>query len=1065
MHIVRKTGNNAAHYGKQISAKDALISLKYIFDLLKWLANSYSENVSELPAAFDESFIPKVGEKQRKLKEQQQEQEREYKKLQNELELLRKQKEELLEKAKKTELSLENYRLKVIRAKKLAEERRTKRRIPFSFEYTEAETRVHLIDVSLKEAGWTNLRAGHELEFPVKGMPISPDNPNGNGKADYVLWGDNGKPLAVIEAKRSSKDPENGRYQAYLYANCLEQMYQQRPVIFYTNGFETFIWEEQFYTHPRKVYGFYTKDELQWLIQQRHARKDIRTALVNNHIAGRYYQLEAIQRVTESFVTGAKENLRGAARNALLVMATGSGKTRTAAALVDVLFKNNWIKRVLFLADRNALVRQAKNNFGEYLPELSAINLTEELELGTTRLVFSTYQTIMNKIDQMLNPDGRFYGIGHFDLIIIDEAHRSVYNRYKTIFEYFDALLVGLTATPKESIDHNTFELFGCSTNDPTYEFSLKEATPTYLTPFKNFDIETGFIRDGIKYQKLSEKEKALFEETFMDKSTGDFPEEIKASALNKWLFNKDTVNKVLDVFIKNSLKIEGGDRIGRSIIFAVNQNHAKFIVDCFEERYPHYPSGYMAMIHNQVSHAQSLIDSFTDAYKENLPQIVVSVDMMDTGIDAPRVLNLVFFKIVRSYSKFWQMIGRGTRLCPDVFGPGSDKEYFKIFDVCKNFEFFEEDTNEDESNNLKPVSRQIFEARLELSRLLTDSGEDENIVIATQLRDQLHASIQNLNKERFEVKMAMRYVHEFSERNRWNNINASDIHTIEEYLSALPLPESINESARRFDLLMLKLQQAQLLQLKNEKKYHEKLILIAEELSVKYTIPEVKRAKPLIERMREPEFYKQLSQRKIEEIRNEIRELVQYLEIRGRQAVYTNIEDTNASINFHEFSGLPYSENISYKKRVESFVRQNKHHITISKLATNEPITSDELIELERILFKDSEIGTKDDYEKEYGHQPLGTFIRSILGLTIEAAHHAFSEFIQAGNISADQMTFINTIIAYLTKNGTIDKNLLFEPPFTHSNDQGLIGIFDDAAAGKIIRIIDEINGNANVG
>ncbi|MCK5907787.1 MAG: DEAD/DEAH box helicase family protein, partial [Flavobacteriales bacterium] len=357
--------------------------------------------------------------------------------------------------------------------------------------------------------------------------------------------------------------------------------------------------------------------------------------------------------------------IKGAKREALLVMATGSGKTRTAAAVVDVFLKNNWTKRILFLADRNALVRQAKLSFADHLPDLTSIDLTEEKENNNTRLVFSTYPSMMNRIDNVRDADERFYGVGHFDMIIVDEAHRSVYNRYKAIFDYFDALIVGLTATPKDSIDHNTYELFGCSTEDPTFVYELDEAVPTYLKSFKNFDVSTKFLREGIKYSKLSDKEKEKYEETFEDKDTGLFPEEIQANAMNKWLFNIDTVNKVLDALMLNGLKIEGGDKIGRTIIFAVNQKHANFIVECFTKRYPEKPAGFISTIHNKVSHAQSLIDAFCDEYKENNPQIVVSVDMMDTGIDAPRVLNLVFFKVVRSYSKFWQMIGRGTRLCP----------------------------------------------------------------------------------------------------------------------------------------------------------------------------------------------------------------------------------------------------------------------------------------------------------------------------------------------------------------------------------------------------------------
>ena len=1063
LHIIRKTGNNAVHVGTRVTKDDALISVKYLYSFLKWFAGNYAQSPLE-PSTFTEVLIPKLGDATRKLKELQTESEKEQEKLLKQINQLLKEKEDALAKAQESELAFETFKQQTAEAKAAITQQKEERQVRLEPPYTEAQTRKHLIDVDLKEVGWNNLREGYELEYPVKGMPITSDNPKGNGFVDYVLWGDNGLPLALIEAKRSSKDVEVGKHQAFLYANCLEQMHGQRPLIFYTNGYETMLWDDAFYSTPRRVHGFYTKEELTWVVQQHSTRKDIRKVSINTEIAGRSYQMEAIQRVAGDFVIDSTNGIRGAKRNALLVMATGSGKTRTAAALVDVLFKHNWVKRVLFLADRNALVRQAKKNFGEYLPELSSIDLTEEKENDTTRLVFSTYQSMINRIDNVKNANERFYGVGHFDLIIIDEAHRSIYNRYGAIFEYFDALIVGLTATPKDSIDHNTFELFGCSNDDPTFSFELEQATPLYLTPYKTKDVSTKFLREGIKYSELSEEEKKKYEETFQDKTTGLFPEEINSSLMNKWLFNEDTVYKVLDTLMNEGLKIEGGDKLGRTIIFAVNQNHAKFIVECFTKRYPDKPSGFIAMVHNQVSHAQSIIEAFCDKDKENLPQVAVSVDMMDTGIDAPRVLNLVFFKIVRSYAKFWQMIGRGTRLCPNVFGPGQDKEHFMIFDVCQNFDFFDVKLKGVESTSIKPITQQIFEARLQVSRLLAETGEEDNLSLANELLDILHGAIHNLNKERFQVDMKLRYVTEFDKRERWNNLDAEDVHLIETHLSELPTPELINEQARRFDLLMLKLQLSNLLMLSSEKRYHDNLMVIAEELSKKYTIPQILRAKVLIEQLKDPDFYKNLKQRKIEEVRQELRELVQYLEKKDIQPIYTNIQDSEVESILRDPKDT-YQTTTVYTKRVERFIRENKHHITISKIASNRVITTAELDALETMVFDGQERGTKEDFKLQYGDQPLTNFIRSIIGLDEKAAQEAFATFIQVGNLQADQMTFINTIIQFLTKNGTIDKKMLFEPPFTDKSDQGLFGLFDDADCGKIISIIDEINRNAEMG
>lgn len=1063
IHIVRKTGNVAVHYGNRISSKEALISIKYIYDFTKWFAQTYSKESPQLPGLFNEQLIPKLGEKQRQLKELQSEQEKAHQVLLEQINKLQEEKEAILVKAQESEASLEAYKQQTQQAVVKLKKQKQARLKPIATEFTEAQTRKHLIDVDLKEAGWFNLSEGRELEYPVKGMPITADNPKGNGFVDYVLWDDNGKPLALIEAKRTTKDVEIGKHQATLYANCLEQMHGQRPVIFYTNGYETKIWEDTFYSSPRRVYGFYTKEELQWLIQKRATIKDLRKATINTAIVNRPYQFEAINRVAETFVTDGVNGICGNKRRALLVMATGSGKTRTAAAMVDVLFKNNWVKRVLFLADRNALVRQAKNNFNEYLPDLSSIDLTEEKENDTTRLVFSTYPSMMNRIDKVRFAEERFYGVGHFDLIIVDEAHRSIYNRYKAIFDYFDAAIVGLTATPKDGIDHNTFELFGCSNEDPTFLYELHQAVPQYLNPYKNIDITTNFLREGIKYKDLTDKEKQKYEDTFEDKTTGLFPEEIRANAMNKWLFNKDTVNKVLDALMQHGLKIEAGDKLGRTILFAVNQKHAKFIVDCFTERYPALPSGFISMIHNEVSHAQSLIDLFCDKYKENNPQIAVSVDMMDTGIDAVRVLNLVFFKVVRSYSKFWQMIGRGTRLCEDVYGPNQPKDHFLIFDVCGNFDFFEVQKKGKETLVGKPITQQIFETRMHLSRLLVESPEEGDLELSVTLRDILHKTIDSLDKARFQVAMNLKHVDEFKNRAKWNSLDSNDVHIIEEYLSDLPVPEVVNEMARRFDLMMLKLQMATLMMSGTKKKYEETLIDIAEGLSMKYTIPAVLRAKSLIESIKKQDFYKGISQKKLDSVRDELRELIQYLETSGRTIIYSDIEDSEITISVNE-PILSSNFGTSYRRRVESFIRENKHQLTISKLLTNEPITSKELTLLEEILFDGDERGTREDFIKEFGEEPLGVFIRSIIGLEVMAAQHAFAEFIRAGSLRADQMTFIQNIITYLTKNGTIEPSMLFESPFTDMNDQGLIGIFEDGDAHKVISIIEGINENAMI-
>ncbi len=1068
LYIVRKTGNAGSHYGTKVKGRDALISIQYLFDFLKWFANLYAEREPILPGAFDKSMIPKVGAEARRIKVIQEEAKRQQESMQAQIEALQKMLAEKEELGRRSEEALIGFKLdQETNRKKLQERKANRKSQKLPKEFTESETRLHLIDLALREAGWDQLQVGREIEYPVVGMPISKSNPQGKGYADYVLWDDNGLPLAIIEAKRTAYNPDKGRHQAFLYANAIEAMHGQRPIIFFTNGYRTFIWDDTFYSLPRRVYGFYSKEELQWNIQKRNSRNDIRKTDINKNITGRPYQIEGIQRVSEAMAADEATigTLRGAKRHALMVMATGSGKTRVSASIADILFRNNWIKRVLFLADRNALVTQAKNAYAEHLPELSSVDLTREKENNTTRLVFSTYQSVINKIDREKQDDRRFYGIGHFDLIIVDEAHRSVYNKYGVIFEYFDSLLLGLTATPKRQIDHNTFDLFECSDGNPTFSYELDDAVQNkYLVPYKNINLSTSFLREGIKYNELTDHEKEKFEEEFRDDATGVFPEHIKNSALNRWLFNKDTINKILDSLLEQGLKIESGDKIGRTIIFAVNQHHADFIQKCFEERYRHFPSGFIAVVHNQKSHSDSIILSFCDHHKENLPQIAVSVDMMDTGIDAPRVLNLVFFKPVRSYAKFWQMIGRGTRLCPNIYGVGKDKEYFLIFDVCGNFEFFDEVKHGIESRSAKPITQQIFTTRLSVARLLDEMGTEDEKELSSKYLDHLHGTVQGLDKTRFDVKMKREYVDEFKDRGRWDRLDEQSVHIIERQLSTLPLPEYIDEKARRFDLMMLKLIQANILMSGSEKRYQENIMKIADSLSKKYSIPQVLKSKELIETLRDPQYYKGLRGRKIEEIREEIRELVQYLEEEGREIISTNFEDILIEEPGRDYI-TPSMTNDLYKRQVERFIRENKTHMTISKLNTNQPITNTEIEELQRILFDGGERGTYDKYKEVYGDQPLGRFIRSIVGLDISAAQSAFAEFLQSGNLNADQIKFLDNIIQHLNRNGTIDKTLLFEPPFTESSDQGLLGIFDDSQAVKIIRLLDAINENADVG
>jgi len=1039
---IRKLGNAAAHHKNSPSTEETFASIRYLYSFSRWVVRLYSETPPEISLEFDEGLIPLTGNEDKTLSEVNE--------LKSEVERKRKELERTRILIHDNLAEIHRLKTELAHYKNVRETNFRKDPVTSQRDYSEKITRELFIDLLLREAGW-DPKGKNVAEYEVYGMP----NETGIGYADYVLWGDDGLPLAVVEAKKTQIDPHAGQHQAELYADCLEQMHGRRPIIFYTNGFETWNWEDTWYP-PRIVQGFYTKDELQWVCNRRKDHIPLGGVDINHKIAGRYYHEEALRRIAESFDSRA--------RRVLLVMATGSGKTRTSAAAVDMLMKAGWIRRVLFLADRNALVTQAKNAFKENLPHLTSIDLTKETEDIHSRVVFSTYPTIMNRIDGEKTEDNRFYGPGHFDLVIIDEAHRSVYMKYKALFDYFDALFLGLTATPKSEVDKNTYELFELEDHIPTYAYELEKAVSDgYLVPPRGEAVNLGFVRGGIKYKDLSEEEKEEYELTFCDEATGLMPEEIGADAINAWLFNKDTVDKVLSHLMENGIKIEGGDKIGKTIIFARNHDHALFIEERFNKMFKRQKGKFLRVIDNYEPYAQDLLDHFS--VRESLPQIAVSVDMLDTGIDIHEIVNLVFFKPVKSSAKYWQMIGRGTRLCEDLFGPGMDKKFFYVFDFCGNFEFFDAFPDGIQPRKQESISQKIFKTRLFLAQaILENSVKDEDLEsLRTKLLDSLHKEISDLNHENFMVRMHLRYVVDFEKRDRWEDLSKSDIHEIITELSALPEERKGDEYARRFDLLILNLQLAILEENPRQQFLQEQIMGIASKLQKKKSIPAVQQQMPLLESISTPEFWENINPPVLEEVREKIRDLVQFIDRDQQREVYTDFEDIiePGKEDFDILKG--YSKMENYRLRVERFIREHQDHLTIRKLKTNQPITADELVELEKVLFDGGERGTKEDFQQYYGtEKPLGYFIRSIIGMDTNSAKEAFAEFLSSGNLNADQIRFIDNIIYHLTRNGVIEKEMLFEPPFTDINDQGVVGVFSGEDTNKILHIIDDIYNNS---
>ena len=788
---IQLAGNRAVHESKAPSKLEAVEIVSALFQFCFWLALTYGRSAKPDPALrFNPHKLLDPGKAQQASLRERQELEERLERETAELASAQLRLAESTRTADELSAELAKLRAEVAAAKQQAAETVP----PEAYDWSEAETRKYKIDALLAEAGWTDLTEGHDTEYEVSGMPSE----SGIGYVDYVLWGPDGRPLAVVEAKKALVDPKVGEQQAKLYADCLEAETGQRPLIYVSNGYEHWLWDDTQYP-SRPVQGFCTSDELALLIQRRTSRKALASLGVGEQIVDRHYQERAIRAIAENFDNDKQ-------RKALLVMATGAGKTRTVIALVDLLMRAGWVKRVLFLADRTALVNQAVNAFKTHLPDSAPVNLvTEGNEDG--RVYVSTYQTMVGKIDEYRADGTRRFGVGHFDLVVIDEAHRSVYRKYRGIFDYFDSLLVGLTATPKDEVDKNTYDLFDLETGVPTDAYSLDDAIKDgYLVPPRGVSVSLKFVREGIKYDDLSEDEKDDWDELdWGEDDEGnplDPPEEVDAAELNKWLFNKDTVDQALEYLMTDGIKVAGGDRLGKTIIFAKNQLHADFIKERFDANYPSLDAGNFArVITHQVKYGQSLIDDFSN--KAKAPHIAISVDMMDTGIDVPEVVNLVYFKLVRSKTKFWQMLGRGTRLCADLFGPGDDKTEFKVFDFCQNLEYFSQELVPADKVGVKSLGEMLFSTRLELLQALGSIealGDERAEVAAT-----LHETVASMNPNNFLVRPHLELVERFSSLAAWDAVSLEDLAALNDRVAKLPDQlRADDEDAKRFDVVML---------------------------------------------------------------------------------------------------------------------------------------------------------------------------------------------------------------------------------------------------------------------
>lgn len=1012
MDYIRIMGNNAAHNNKKITEEQAVLCLENLFIFLDFIAYCYGKEYTE--RHFDKALLQEQAVKTGPVVH--------------------------IPDVNLDALIAENKKLKEELTARRLEQQQTY--VPKPLDITEYQTRKLYIDAMLEDAGWTEGKNWLN-EVELAGMP----NKSNVGFADYVLYGDDGKALAVIEAKRTCVDVAVGRQQAKLYADLLEKKYGRRPVIFLTNGFETRIQDNQY--PERKVAAIYSKRDLEKLFNLQTMRTSLKNIVVNKNIAGRWYQEAAVKAVCQSF----DEKNR---RKALLVMATGSGKTRTVMALCDVLLKHGWVKNILFLADRTSLVTQAKRSFTNLMPDLTLTNLCDGKQNANARCVFSTYQTMMGCIDDIKDDEGKLFTCGHFDLLICDEAHRSIYNKYRDIFNYFDAPLVGLTATPKDDIDKNTYEVFELESGVPTYGYELAEAVKDgYLVDFLSVETELKFIEQGIAYDELSDEEKDEYEKTFITE-TGEIPEKIAPSALNNWVFNEDTIRKVLNILMQDGLKIDYGENLGKTIIFAKNHDHAEKILEIFNKEYPHLKD-YAKVIDNKIKYAQSAIDEFSDPKK--LPQIAISVDMLDTGIDIPEILNLVFFKKVMSKAKFWQMIGRGTRLCPGLLD-GEDKEKFYIFDFCGNFEFFRMNKGKATANMLA-LQGAIFKLKAQIAFKLQDLAYQTKDLIAFRktLVEDMVRKVKELNRDNFAVRQHLKYVELYSNTDNYVSLTYENTLTMGEELAPLIIPDKDEPKAVRFDALLYGIELAYLAG-KPYSKARSDLTKKINAVASVANIPEIMAQADFLNKLIHTDYIANAGINEFECIRKNLRDLIKYIPKGGPKYTTNFIDDIiGKEIKPAEIENDDLK---NYKMKAEYYVRQNQDQIAIKKLRTNLPLTKADIGSLEKVLW--SELGTKADYEAEYGQKPLGEFVRELVGLDMNAAKEAFADYLNDVNLDSRQIYFVNQIVEYIVHNGMMkDFSVLQEAPFT---DQGsIVDVFTDMNTWFGIRkVIETINNNAMV-
>lgn len=1030
INFLRVQGNDTAH-GAEGHLRDAKQALKTAHQLAMYMAIKYYGVAQDSITEFSEVPDPTVamGQLQQSVASYEKELQKQQDELQRVMEQLEQQRVRKLENLDPPAIPDQQKR------------QQNSQQVADSLQWSEAKTRALMINAMLLQAGWD---VGNTEQVGLEVQVDFPNNPSGKGYVDYVLWGSNGQPLAVVEAKKSGNTSlQAGREQARLYADSLERMGYQRPVIFYSNGYETFIWDDKQYNSYRPVYGFYSKDSLEYLIYQR----SYRVASLEQHnpelsIADRPYQIEAIKTVAAHF--------QKQRRKALIIQATGTGKTRVAIALAELLLRTGWAKRVLFLCDRKELRVQADDAFKQNLPSepRCVIGDTNQVD-QSARIYIATYPGMMNRFTQL--------DVGFFDLIVADESHRSIYNKYRDLFDYFDALQVGLTATPVKFISRNTFDMFDCETTDPTFEFGLDAAInnePPYLVPFRVKDLTTDFLRDGIHYNDLSDEQKRQLEEDLGEEEAQRTT--IAGKYIGRKIFSEDTDRIILENLINNGIRDETGSLVGKTIIFAQRQDHAEHLEKVFCKLYPQYGSKVCKVIHNKVPHVESLIKEFKQP--DNDFRIAISVDMLDTGIDVPEVVNLVFAKPVKSWVKFWQMIGRGTRLRPNLFGPGKDKTEFLIFDHYGNFDYFEQAYQEPEDTGGKSLLQTTFEARLALAQAALKRNHAAAFDTAIEL---LRADINDLPDTSVAVRRELRAVHQLQQTDQLRTLDARTQHLLAETIAPLMSARVLRDKhATALDKLMSEIQTCLVEQASCFDDGKNTLLAELDKLAV--NIQAVRQKDAVIAEVRSADFWQSPSIERLEHARRELRGIMKY-RAPGQGTLYgtpgTRTADGGISVQERKVTIAGANEALIYRRRLKDILDDMlQANPILQKIHRGEPIAEPELKTLTSTILTSHPGVSLDVLNEFYGRtaDELHLTVREIIGLDPQAIEEHFKAFLHSHpNLTAQQVRFMNLLKTYIAQHGSIVVDKLYEPPFDSISHEGIDGVFSPDDVGELVAVL----------